>query len=135
MQCETIFAMKTLFLLTFLTFILGLIPLISLSQRHNVTGKVSDSANSHPIGQLSVVDKLSGTGTITTEDGYYSLLLNQGIVEICFGGLSYEPAFVSFELKGDTVIDIRLSQNSQEKNRRIRKESISGLPYPVALKP
>lgn len=127
--------MKTVFLLTLLTFIFGLSPLISLSQRHNVTGKVSDSSSSQPIGQLSVVDKLSGTGTITSEDGFYSLLLNKGNVEISFAGLSYEPASVRFELKGDTVIDIKMSQNIHEKNRRLRKESISGLPNPVALKP
>lgn len=127
--------MKTVFLLTMLTFIFGLSPFISLSQRHNVTGKVSDSASSQPIGQLSVVDKLSGTGTITSEDGFYSLLLNKGNVEISFAGLTYEPASVRFELMGDTVIDIRMSLSIQEKNRRLRKESISGLPSPVALKP
>jgi hypothetical protein len=126
--------MKTVLILSLFTFIFGLSPLISLSQRHNVTGKVSDFASSDPLGQLSVVDKVSGTGTITTEDGFYSLLLNKGIVEICFTGITYEPTSVRFELRGDTTIDIRLSQTIQEKNRRIRRESIPGLPDTIALK-
>jgi hypothetical protein len=127
--------MKTALLLTILTFIFGLSPLISLSQRHNVTGKVSDSVNSHSIAQLSVFEKFSGVGTITTEDGFYSLLLNKGNVEIQFAGLNYEPVSFRFELRGDTVIDVRLTQTIQEKNRRMRKESISSLQNPVAFNP
>lgn len=127
--------MKTVFLLIILTFVFGFLPLISLSQRHNVSGKVSDSVSSHPIGQLSVVDRVSGVGTITTDDGFYSLLLNKGNVEIHFSGLTYDPSSVRFELRGDTVIDIRLSPAIQEKSRKYRKESISALQNPFPIKP
>jgi hypothetical protein len=130
-----IFAMKTVSLLTLLTFIFGIMPLFSFSQRYHVTGKVSDYSSSQPISQLSVVDKVSGTGTITTEDGFYSLLLNKGKVDISFTGLIYEPASVRFDLRGDTVVDIRLLQSIHEKNRRFRKEPISVLPHPDAPNP
>lgn len=97
---------------------------MSDAQRFHITGRVTDNTTLLPVIQLSVQDKISGTGTITTEQGNYSLLLNSGQVEVLFSGQNYETVVHAFELKSDTVIDVRLNQTFMDnRNRRLRKEN------------
>ncbi|MFZ5430395.1 MAG: carboxypeptidase-like regulatory domain-containing protein [Bacteroidota bacterium] len=114
--------MKTLNAFLLLIFIIS-VPLVSEAQRFNITGRVSDTDTMQPAVQISVQDRMSGTGTITSEQGNYSLLLNHGPVELLFSGNHYEPYLVSFELKRDTLIDVRLTQVIQDpRNKRTRRE-------------
>lgn len=105
-----------------LFFLFGISSLVADAQRLHVTGQVTDNTSLQPVSQIAVVEKISGTVTITSDQGIYSLLLNRGEVEMVFTGLNYEPAHFSFVLKGDTVIDVKLTTSLNERNKRSRKE-------------
>jgi hypothetical protein len=100
------------------------VPYLSEAQRFNISGRVTDVHTAQPVGQISVFDRISGTGTITSEQGNYSLLLNQGNVELLVSSSNYEPFLISFELKRDTLVDFRLTQLMQDpRNKRTRRDS------------
>ena len=114
--------MKTVFFLTFIA--VTLYPMMSSAQRFHITGRVTDSITLLPVIHLSVQDRISGTGTITTDQGNYSLLLNSGAVEVVFSGQGFESSVHTFELKSDTIIDVRLNPSLNENRiRRPRKEN------------
>jgi hypothetical protein len=119
---ETILVMKTavIMLLVFLT---SSYPLLLSAQRHIVNGRIFDSSTLLPINQLSVYEKISGIGTMTNEEGGYSLMLNRGDVELVYTGINYETVKVDFTLKSDTLINLNLNTQIPERNRRNRKES------------
>ncbi len=116
--------MKTVIFLFFfvaLTIISGYLQ----AQRINVSGRVFEASTMQPLNSFSVVDKISGTGTMTSEDGFYSLFLQKGVVELEFSGLNYDYYKAVFTLIRDTVVDARVQINFHDKSRRPRKESVT----------
>jgi hypothetical protein len=105
-----------------LAWMLFILPEHIQAQRYNITGRVADAQTLNPIAQLSVIDRISGTGTITTSHGYYSLFLNQGNVELEFKAISYETHNISMELVKDTTIDLTLNPTIMDRGRRLRKD-------------
>lgn len=128
------FAMKTSFYLM-LVLLLILPPLTSGAQRFSVSGKVTDEFTHMPVSQVNVVDVRSSIGTITNEDGSYFLMLNKGPVEMQYGGISHQPVKLSFELKQDTIIDIRLLLSAEERSRRLKREGMKTAPVTEVTPP
>ncbi len=114
--------MKTAVILL-LVFFASAYPLILSAQRHIVSGRIFDSSSLLPVSQLSVYEKTSGVGTMTNEDGSYSLMLNRGDVKLVYTGINYEVVKIDFVLKSDTLINLTLNVQVPERNRRNRKES------------
>jgi hypothetical protein len=126
--------MKAVVLFPLLLMLISL-PFYTYGQRFHLSGSVVEMNTMQPVRQVSVSDKTSGTGTITTEQGIYSLLLSPGPVEILFTGQNFEPITYIFELKGDTVIDVRLNIIIQDnRTRRLRKDTVIALNQQIPAK-
>ncbi len=81
------------------------LTLSSQAQELTVTGKVTDASDGLPIPGVSVVVKGTTNGTITTIEGTYSLVVNQGDVLVySFVGMNPQERTVE-----GSVIDIALS--------------------------
>ncbi len=113
--------MKTVVIL--LLVFLATHPLLLSAQRHIVSGRIFDSSTLMPVNQLSVYEKTSGIGTMTNEDGGYSLVLNRGDVELVFSGINFQAVKIGFALTSDTLVNLNLNAQLPERNRRNRKES------------
>lgn len=125
--------MKTVFLLL-LTSAFVFACHHSNAQRFLVSGKVIEAITENPVQQLSVEEMNSKTGTITGQDGQYNLLLKGGDVKILFQGAGYKDAQFSFNLKGDTIIDVSLLPDLMDRSRRIKRETLSSKDMPGELK-
>lgn len=69
--------MKTIFYV-YALFLLLIIPDISKAQFLSVSGYITNSVTERGIENASVFENISGTGTISNDNGYYRLLLNPG---------------------------------------------------------
>jgi hypothetical protein len=119
---ETILVMKTA-VIVLLVFLTSAFPLLLSAQRHIVSGRIFDSSSQMPVNQISVFEKTSGIGTMTNEEGGYSLMLSRGEIELVYTGINYEAVKIGFALKSDTLINLTLNAQMPERNRRSRKES------------
>jgi len=127
------FAMKTVIYLSYSVLLL-IIPVFTWAQRVNVTGRVSDASTNRPIHRISVVDKNSGIGTMTSEDGTYSLFLQRGEVELEFSGINYDTQKVVFFLRNDTIIDAKTSIAFQERKRKVVKDNVVAAQHEPTIK-
>lgn len=116
--------MKTETLLLLLA-LLAVTPLSVAGQFVSVAGRVTDNLTGAVIRDLTVVEKNSGIGTITSQDGSFSLLLKPGDVLLHLFSENYELHTISFELKKDTVFQVPLSALRSDNFKRGKKESLS----------
>ena len=100
--------MKTIFYF-FLLIFLFLIPNFSKAQFYSVSGYITNSVTERGIENASVFENISGTGTISNNNGYYRLLLNPGKTKLIISRPGYETFSTTFELKKDTVISADLN--------------------------
>jgi hypothetical protein len=126
--------MKTAVILL-LVYLTSACPLILSAQRHNVSGRIFDSSTLMPVNQISVYEKSSGIGTMTNEEGGYSLMLSRGDIELVYSGINYETLKIGFSLNSDTLINLNLNVQMPERNRRNRKESNVLVQHSVATPP
>ncbi len=113
--------MKTVTLIAILT-LLVMNPVSLKSQMVCVAGKIIDKITGETIRQLSVVENNTGIGTISSENGVYSLLLKPGKVLLTFFDEKHEKFSASFELKSDTILNVYLNLLSLEAGKKGRKE-------------
>lgn len=90
-------------------------------RRVSVTGTVTDTNNGKTIRQLSIVEENSGIGTISADNGMFSLLLMPGKVCLSFFDEKHQVISTSFELRGDTVLHITLPPLEVENMKKDRK--------------
>ncbi len=102
--------MKTIFYI-YTLFILIIIPDISKAQFYSVSGYITNSLTKRGIENASVFENISGTGTISNNNGYYRLLLNPGKTKLIISRAGFETYSATFELKKDTVISTDLNSN------------------------
>ncbi len=94
-------------------------------RRVSVTGTVTDTNNGKTIRQLSIVEEYSGIGTISADNGMFSLLLVPGKVRLSFFDEKHQVISTSFELRGDTVLHITLPPlevETMKKDRKVQME-------------
>jgi hypothetical protein len=125
--------MKTLAFLSMLGLLL--IPVFRAeSQLLTVTGTVKDEQSGAYVRQLSIVERVSGIGTITSEDGGFFLALKGGKVELTFSDEKHEAFIVEFELRNDTSIQVILKPLDELEKKPFRKQGfLSDRGKPVAL--
>ncbi len=115
--------MKTLTFLSMLGFLL-VFAFRSYSQLITVTGTVKNENSGETIRQLSIVEKMSGIGTITSLDGGFLLLLKSGKVELNFSDANYESLTVGFTLRNDTSIQVTVKPISAGADRKPSKNGV-----------
>lgn len=100
--------------LSFLWFLaallLGVLPLRSQTPAVTctVSGYISDAEADETLISATIIDRLSGQGTVTNSYGFYSLTLPAGAVELTTSYVGYRSVSHSFVLSRDTVINFRL---------------------------
>jgi len=110
---------------TSLVFVFILLMLTHLTgaqiRRVSVTGTVTDSNNGKTIRQLNIVEENSGIGTISADNGMFSLFLMPGKVCLSFFDEKHQVISTSFDLRSDTVLHIMLLPLEVESMKKERK--------------
>jgi TonB-linked SusC/RagA family outer membrane protein len=83
----------------------------SLLEKNKVTGKVIDAATSEPLPGVNVVIEGTNMGTVTVNDGTYSLEVSDQNAVLVFSFIGYNTEKVAFA--GKSVIDIAMSADVQ----------------------
>jgi len=113
--------MKT-FILSAISVLLILLHSPMTAQTYAVNGKITCKTTGEDIRQMSVVERHSGIGTITSENGTFSLILKPGPIDLLLTDESYEPFSTSFVLKSDTTLILDMNPVSFSSTRKIKKE-------------
>ncbi len=109
---------RILFLITLMVSV----PSWVSAQRLLVSGRVVDADSQLPIAQVSVMDGRSGTATITSEQGVYSLFLQRGEVELVFSAVGFSTIKLPINLASDTLLDVRMNAALQDSLRRFKRD-------------
>ena len=96
------------FTFIFLFFVVGHM----LGQYYTISGYITIDKSGETLISAAVFDKNAGKGTISNSYGFYSLTLPGGEVELNYSYVGLSSAQRSFMLTGDTVINIKLSENT-----------------------
>jgi hypothetical protein len=125
--------MKTLAFLSMLVLLL-ITAIHAQSQFLTVTGTVKDQQSGETLRQLSIMEKISGIGTITSGDGSFLLALKGGKVELAFSDPKHEAITIGFELHNDTTIQVILKPLEPLERKPVKKQGLfSDRSKPVAL--
>ena len=101
--------MKTLLFCNF--FVLGLfLSLPSYSQLVLITGNVINEKTGTGIGNVNVLESISGVGTITNLAGNFSLMLKPGKSEFVITHNGFKDYSKKMVLQKDTIIAVSLMQ-------------------------
>lgn len=82
------------------------------AQNYTVSGYITDKETGEPLIASTVYNKTTSKGGVSNNYGYYSLTLPKGKITLLYSYLGYKAEESSFELKRDTVINVRLSLNN-----------------------
>lgn len=96
-----------------------LIPLASIAQQSvtSASGYVVDPANGDPVPYANVLFADSQIGTMTDENGYFSISNSQDFSTLVVMMLSYKTAFVNIEPgKDNPDLKIDLEMNGRIRN-------------------
>lgn len=99
--------MKTV-LTSHLLAIVMLMPFIGFSQLVTVSGKITDSKSGDALENVSIFEINSNIGTISNNQGFYKLFLNQGEFQIKISYEGYNEYTQSLTVKNDTIITVQL---------------------------
>lgn len=78
------------------------------AQSYTISGYISDAASGETLISATVIDTISGKGNVTNNYGHYSLTLPKGSIALSFSYIGYSSRVISFDLRKDTVMNIRL---------------------------
>ncbi len=78
------------------------------SERHTISGFITDAKTGERLILASVLDRNSGQGTLTNEYGFFSLSLEAGEVSLQFSYLGFQPQERAFLLQEDRSLAIAL---------------------------
>lgn len=108
--------MKTeIFYLLLLLF--PLIPFNAEAQYKILKGTILNDKSENIVGDVNIFDKISGIGTISNSNGFFSLMLKQGKPELNISRDGFKSITQSFELKNDTTIIVRLVPELDSKTK------------------
>lgn len=77
-------------------------------QLFTISGFVRDSASYESLLNATIIEKISGRGSVSNNYGFYSITLPPGKVTLFTSYVGYEQKEVSFFLTKDTLIDLSL---------------------------
>jgi hypothetical protein len=102
-----ILAMKTFVSCHLFLFCL-LLPVFGNDQLILVTGNIINEKTGNALENVSILESNSGIGTITNINGYFSLMLNKGNVEIIVSHEGFKVFSKKLILKADTALTVSL---------------------------
>lgn len=86
---------------------------VSAQQRYTISGYITDSKSSETVIGATVYDQDSHHGAISNAFGFYSLTLGEGGHQLQYSYVGYAAQNVTLTLTKDTVINIKLSENTE----------------------
>src|SRR5687767_9317411 len=81
------------------------------AQQQQVSGKVT-TTRLEPLAFVSVQVKGARSGTITKQDGSYTLMLEQGHYELVFSMIGFTPQTISLTVTKDVVQNVILETDN-----------------------
>jgi len=78
-----------------------------------LSGSVSTNESHEKLIGVNVYLKGTTTGTVTNENGFYSLKLPEGNTTIVYSFIGYQTQEKSINLKGDKTVNVTLEQNEE----------------------
>ncbi|MDR2679299.1 MAG: TonB-dependent receptor [Tannerella sp.] len=85
---------------------------LSEAQNCTISGYITDEKSGETLIGASVFESGLKKGAVSNSFGFYSFTLPRGAVEIHYSYVGYAPETVRFELSGDTVINVLLTENN-----------------------
>src|ERR1035437_7212066 len=83
--------------------------------KYTISGFVRDSASGEMlIGTAVIIKELESTGASTNAYGFYSITISEGNYSIATQLIGYKSKLYKIELKQNTKLDIKLSENASQ---------------------
>ncbi len=82
--------------------------------KFKITGMVTDSANNAPMAATSIYIKGETSGTVSNDDGSYSISLIPGEYTLVYRFIGYNDEIRNINLAGDVTMNISLSQSTSQ---------------------
>lgn len=96
-----------------------------------VTGKVTNKETGEPLQGVSIIADKSSGGTVTKEDGTFSLKYKSGATKLAFSYVGFTAEVIT--LSDQTIIDVKLNAASSDNNEVVvigygtqKKSSLTG---------
>ena len=103
-----------------------LMPLTLLAQSYTVSGTVTDAKSGETLIGATVLDSVSGKGTVTNPYGRYSLTLKKGTVRLKVQYVGYEAQSFDITLDRNQELNVRLKPSLQLEEVNIVAERVGG---------
>ncbi len=88
------------------------LPILQIgAQYYTISGYITDEKSGETLINASIYDINSRKGTVANVYGFYSLTLPQGQIDLQYSYVGYATQARKFELKKDTVINIRFKSS------------------------
>ncbi|MEA4935783.1 MAG: carboxypeptidase-like regulatory domain-containing protein [Paludibacter sp.] len=113
---------------------------LSYSQNYTVSGYVTINISGETLINSSVIDKKSGSGTVSNSYGFYSITLPKGEVDLNFSYVGLAAQSHNFNLINDTVINVELLECTElsevlvvgtQKGLNVKSSQMSAVNIPV----
>lgn len=97
-----------------LTVFLVIINIVLTVQARNFTisGHIVSDQSGETLIAASALENGSRKGVLSNSFGFYSLTLPEGPVELTYSCIGYSPVTLNFELRSDTMLNIRLHEDN-----------------------
>ncbi len=124
--CLYLYSRKTIYNLIMKTFILTntfillcLLPSLTWGQFVTISGYVNDSSNGKALENVSIFESNSGIGTISNQNGFYRLVLNDSLVNLQIANKGFKDFSQKMEIASDTTLVVKLEpQLIERKNQK-----------------
>lgn len=83
------------------------------SQTYTISGHIQDGDSGEELISANVFDKVSASGTVSNNFGFYSITLPAGMVDLEYSYIGFQSVNESFELKEDVTLNISLPSSIQ----------------------
>lgn len=82
--------------------------------RYSVSGYITDKNSGEPLIGVAVIDKATGSGTVTGNTGYYSIRLPEGSRTLMIRYMGYAEASRDIVLKQNTSLNVQIHEDTDQ---------------------
>lgn len=115
--------MKTV-ILTHFIFLFWLFPRPSVAQVVTVSGYINNSTNGEAMENVSILETISGIGTISNQNGFYRLVLKGTDVNLKITREGFKDFSKQLALSADTTLVVKLEPKAEDKRRPKKAEEV-----------
>jgi hypothetical protein len=114
---------------------------LKAQQKYTISGYFEDSASAEKLISAAIFNAKTTLGAVSNTYGFYSLTLPKGNVDLIMSYVGYSDQRLSFNLRKDTVINIKMKPNlelqtveisAQKQDRIERRTQMSQVTIPIA---